>query len=63
MKETGTAVVFLHGIGGGAWAWTLQEPSFQRAGFHPVAIDLPGYGARPTVDVLDFAGLPEEPAH
>ena len=55
-----TAVVFLHGVGGGARSWTLQEPSFRRAGFHPVALDLPGYGVRGPVDALDFAGLAED---
>jgi 3-oxoadipate enol-lactonase len=60
MNDTGTAVVFLHGIGGAARSWALQEQSFRRAGFRPVALDLPGYGARPPVDVLDFAGLAQD---
>jgi 3-oxoadipate enol-lactonase len=51
------AVVFIHGIGGGARLWALQITSFSVAGYHPVALDLPGYGERPGVDHLDFEGL------
>jgi 3-oxoadipate enol-lactonase len=47
-------------VGGGARIWALQEQSFRRAGFQPVALDLPGYGARPPVDVLDIAGIAED---
>jgi 3-oxoadipate enol-lactonase len=51
------AVVFLHGIGGGARMWTPQLRSFAVAGFSPVALDLPGYGARPPVDAMTFEEL------
>jgi 3-oxoadipate enol-lactonase len=51
------AVVFIHGIGGGARLWALQMTSFSAAGYHPVALDLPGYGERPAVDHLDFEDL------
>lgn len=51
------AVVFLHGIGGGARMWTPQLRSFAAAGFAPVALDLPGYGARPPVDAMSFEEL------
>ena len=51
------AVVFVHGIGGAARAWTPQLASFDAVGLHPVAIDLPGYGARVPVTQLDFEGL------
>jgi pimeloyl-ACP methyl ester carboxylesterase len=51
------AVVFIHGLGGGARSWALQIASFSAAGFRPVALDLPGYGERPVVDHLDFEGL------
>ena len=51
------AVVFLHGIGGAARAWTPQLASFERSGFTAVALDLPGYGERPAVDKMDFEGL------
>jgi len=48
------AVVFIHGIGGAACIWEPQVASFAAAGFRPVAIDLPGYGARAPVDRMDF---------
>jgi 3-oxoadipate enol-lactonase len=53
----GQAVVFLHGIGGAATIWWWQKESFAAAGFEPVALDLPGYGARGPVTALDFEGL------
>jgi pimeloyl-ACP methyl ester carboxylesterase len=56
-KASQPAVVFLHGIGGGARIWAPQQRSFAQAGFQPIAIDLPGYGTRPPVDVLDFEML------
>jgi pimeloyl-ACP methyl ester carboxylesterase len=46
--------VFLQGIGGAARLWDLQVESFAAAGYTPVALDLPGYGARPPVDAMDF---------
>lgn len=51
------AVVFLHGIGGAARIWAPQVASFAAAGFRPVALDLPGYGARPPVEHMDFETL------
>lgn len=51
------AVVFLHGIGGSARAWARQVESFTAAGYRPVALDAPGYGTRPPVMTMDFAGL------
>lgn len=48
------AVVFIHGIGGAATVWARQKASFAEAGFAPVALDLPGYGRRPSVTALDF---------
>jgi 3-oxoadipate enol-lactonase len=57
-KETESpAVVFLHGIGGAARAWAGQSATFAAAGFEPVALDLPGYGARPPVAALDFDAI------
>jgi pimeloyl-ACP methyl ester carboxylesterase len=56
-RKAGPPVVFLHGIGGAARAWTSQLQSFAPAGFRPVALDLPGYGAREPVTNMDFAGL------
>ena len=51
------AVVFIHGIGGGARVWKPQLQSFSAAGYRPVALDLPGYGARPPVDAMSFPDL------
>jgi pimeloyl-ACP methyl ester carboxylesterase len=51
------SIVFVHGIGGGGRLWTLQMQSFSAAGFRAVAPDLPGYGPRPPVEHMDFAGL------
>ena len=48
------SIVFLHGIGGGARMWTPQLRSFVAAGFSPIALDLPGYGAREPVDAMSF---------
>jgi 3-oxoadipate enol-lactonase len=52
--------VFIHGIGGAAAIWGWQKASFAAAGFEPVALDLPGYGARPRVEAMDFEGLAED---
>jgi 3-oxoadipate enol-lactonase len=52
-----SAVVFLHGIGGAARAWAPQAQSFAHAGFAPVALDLPGYGARPPIAEMQFEAL------
>jgi pimeloyl-ACP methyl ester carboxylesterase len=51
------SVVFVHGIGGGGRLWTLQTQSFSAAGFRAIPLDLPGYGPRPPVEHMDFAGL------
>jgi pimeloyl-ACP methyl ester carboxylesterase len=53
----GAPVVFLHGIGGAARVWTPQLESFATAGARPVALDLPGYGARPAATHMSFAEL------
>lgn len=51
------AVVFLHGIGGAARGWAPQVEAFDNAGFHPVPLDLPGYGAQPPVESMSFDEL------
>jgi 3-oxoadipate enol-lactonase len=53
----GVSVVFLHGMGGGARAWTPQLTTFAAAGLQPVALDLPGYGARAPVSSVSFEEL------
>jgi 3-oxoadipate enol-lactonase len=60
MPEAATqafAIVFLHGVGGAARAWAPQMQSFADAGFIPIALDLPGYGARPPVAEMQFDAL------
>jgi 3-oxoadipate enol-lactonase len=51
------SVVFLHGIGGSAQVWTPQLASFTHTTLRPVALDLPGYGARDPVAAMDFDDL------
>jgi pimeloyl-ACP methyl ester carboxylesterase len=55
-----TPVVFLHGIGGGARSFAPQIASFASAGYQPVALDLPGYGAREPIEVMSFEALAED---
>ena len=50
-------VVFIHGIGGSARVWTPQLASFDAAGLAPVALDLPGFGARAPVAAMTFDEL------
>lgn len=50
-----TAVVLLHGVGGGRAIWRDTSAALAGAGFRAVAIDLPGYGesapmGAPTMD-------------
>jgi pimeloyl-ACP methyl ester carboxylesterase len=53
-------VVFLHGIGGAARSFAPQIASFAAAGYQPVALDLPGYGARMPVDTMDFEAIAQD---
>jgi pimeloyl-ACP methyl ester carboxylesterase len=39
------AVILLHGLGADSTSWTLQLDPLARAGFRPLAIDVPGFGA------------------
>jgi 3-oxoadipate enol-lactonase len=55
-----TPVVFLHGIGGGARSFAPQIASFAAAGYQPVALDFPGYGAREPVAAMSFEALAED---
>jgi 3-oxoadipate enol-lactonase len=50
-------LMFLQGIGGAARLWDPQVQNFRAAGFNPAALDLPGYGARPPVDTMEFESL------
>jgi 3-oxoadipate enol-lactonase len=53
----GTAVVMLHGVGGGSAAWAGQLESFAAAGYRAIAWDAPGYGRTPAIEPYDMAGL------
>lgn len=53
----GRDVVFIHGIGGSARVWAPQVGDFAAAGFQPVPLDMPGYGARPAVTTMAFDDL------
>jgi len=53
-------VVFLHGIGGGARSFAPQIASFAARGYQPVALDLLGYGGRPSADTMTFDALAED---
>lgn len=55
--EGPTAVVMLHGVGGGRGAWTAQLEAFAAAGYRAVAWDAPGYGDTPPIEPYDMAGL------
>ena len=55
--RSGTAVVMLHGVGGGRGAWAAQLESFAAAGYRAVAWDAPGYGDTPAIEPYDMTGL------
>jgi pimeloyl-ACP methyl ester carboxylesterase len=52
-----TAVVMLHGVGGGRGLWAGQLASFAAAGYRAVAWDAPGYGDTPVIAPYDISGL------
>jgi pimeloyl-ACP methyl ester carboxylesterase len=52
-----TAVVMLHGVGGGSAAWADQLESLARAGYRAVAWDAPGYGDSPAIEPYTMDGL------
>jgi len=57
----GTAVLLLHGIGGGAAIWSDGASGTARAiadaGYRTVAMDLPGYGASAALGAPDLATM------
>jgi 3-oxoadipate enol-lactonase len=52
-----TAIVMLHGVGGGKEVWTPQMNAFARRGYRAVAWDMPGYGETPAIEPYQMAGL------
>ena len=52
-----TALVFLHGIGGGHAAWERQLPFFESRGYKCLAWDAPGYGGTPPVEPYSFENV------
>lgn len=56
-----TAVVLLHGIGGGAAIWSDRASgtahALAAAGYRAVAVDLPGYGASADLGRVDMDGF------
>lgn len=52
-----TALVFLHGIGGGHAAWERQLPFFEARGYRTLAWDAPGYGGAPSVSPYSFENV------
>ncbi|MBL8473132.1 MAG: alpha/beta fold hydrolase [Rhodocyclaceae bacterium] len=55
--EGSRSLLFLHGIGGGAWLWQAQVEYFAAVGYRVLAWDMPGYGASASIDPYDFPGL------
>jgi pimeloyl-ACP methyl ester carboxylesterase len=49
-----TALVFLHGVGGGHAAWDDQLAFFSARGYRCYAWDQPGYGSSAPVEPYDF---------
>jgi len=49
-----TALVFLHGVGGGHGAWDDQVAYFSALGYRTLAWDQPGYGDVPMVEPYDL---------
>jgi pimeloyl-ACP methyl ester carboxylesterase len=48
---TGPLVLFVHGWPEFWWSWRNQLPTLATAGYHAVAVDLPGYGRSDKPDV------------
>jgi pimeloyl-ACP methyl ester carboxylesterase len=52
-----TAIVMLHGVGGGKAAFRPQMAPLAQAGYRAVAWDMPGYGDSAGIVPYDMAGL------
>jgi 3-oxoadipate enol-lactonase len=54
--NSGSPLVFLHGIGGAARAWRGQTEAFS-ARYHAIAWDMPGYGGSVPLPTVSIAAL------
>ena len=54
-----TAVFLLHGVGGGAGAWTRTLPVLAQAGYRAIAWDAPGYGRTASIQPFTTRALAE----
>jgi 3-oxoadipate enol-lactonase len=52
----GTAIIFLHGIGGDSHSWDFQLENFSND-YRTIAWDMPGYGGSPLIDPMTFESL------
>ncbi len=57
-KGDGDVILFLHGVGGGAYSWMPQINSFSMR-YRAVAWDMPGYGKSVLEGGMTFPGLAE----
>ena len=55
-KGEGDVILFLHGVGGGAYSWMPQINSFSM-NYRAVAWNMPGYGKSALDGRMSFAGL------
>ena len=56
-RGEGPAVIFLHGIGGGAESFFFQLDAFAEAGYTAIAWNMPGYGGSTPLDEVTFPAL------
>jgi len=56
-EGAGTAVVFLHGVGGGSDNFRFQLDVFAAQGYRAVAWDMPGYGHSTALEAMTFPAL------
>src|SRR5436309_15409379 len=61
---SGPLVLFVHGWPEFWWSWRHQLPALGAAGYHAVALDLPGYGRsdKPDVSYDEQSVKPPSPA-
>lgn len=57
-KGEGEVILFLHGVGGGAYSWMPQINSFSM-NYRAAAWNMPGYGKSPLLGPMSFPDLAE----